>query len=212
MVHNLGRIGRTARLGSGLGVALLLFLPACAEAPPELTPEMGEEVTQIAEPAAAELLRTLVGRLTAAMEEGGAAGAVEFCSVEAIPLTRMVEAGLEGGLGLKRTSYRYRNPANAPDQGEEEALRYFEEAILAQGQPPASYVQKVSDTEYRYYKPLLVAEVCLRCHGDPEGLDPQVRHLLGQTYPEDLATGYDLGDFRGVVRVSVPASLVEDQG
>jgi hypothetical protein len=146
------------------------------------------------------------------MEEGGPAGALEFCSIEALPLTRSVQAGLEGGLQLKRTSFRVRNPSNAPDEAEEEALLHFEEAIRASGEAPASYVQWVSAQEYRYYKPLFVAEPCLTCHGQLEALDEDVRALLAERYPEDLATGYASGDFRGVVRVTVPAGSVPGQG
>ncbi len=193
---------------AGSTAILLVAATACERGLPELTPEEGTQVAQIAEPAAAELMRTLVGRLTGAVEEGGAAHAVDFCSSEALPLTRAVEGGLEGGVELKRTSFRYRNPANAPDQAEEMALRYFEEALRAQGAVPASYVQRVSETELRYYKPLMVAEFCLQCHGRPEAMADEVKEAIRLRYPGDLATGYEAGQLRGVLRVSVPAERV----
>ena len=200
---------RQVRLAKGLSAALLgLFSVACQQSLPEVTPEEGEGVSQVAGPAAAELLRTLVGRLSGALEQGGPVGAIEFCSTEAIPLTGMVQSGLEEGLGLKRTSFRYRNPQNAPDQAEEAALLYFEKAIQAGGSVPSSYVQRVSEGEFRYYQPLFLGEMCLQCHGEPESWDPTVRDLLQEKYPGDLANGYAAGDFRGVVRVSVPASMV----
>jgi hypothetical protein len=197
-----------------LGLALpgSAFLAGCHEGLPAVTPEEGVRVVEVAEPAAGQLLRTLLGRLDAALEEGGAASAVEFCSVEAIPLTRMVEAGLEGGLELKRTSFRYRNPDNAPDPAEEMALRYFEDAILQYGEAPAEYVQRASEGELRYYRPLFVAEFCLQCHGDPAAMDPEVNAKLEAAYPGDLAVGYEAGDFRGVVRVSVPVEEVRSEG
>ena len=188
-----------------LVASLVLVLSACEQGLPEVTPEEGERVSQLAEPAAAELLRTLVGSLTAALEEGGIAQAMEFCSTEAMPLTRMVEAGLAEPLSLKRTSFRYRNPKNAPDEGDEAALLFFEREIADQGRAPASFVQRVSPEEVRYYRPLFVGEVCLGCHGDLDSLDPQVRKVLSERYPEDLATGYEAGAFRGLVRVSMPA-------
>jgi len=195
-----------------LGLALpgILVFSGCREGLPKVTPEEATLVVQTAEPAAGELIRTLVGRLTAAVEEEGTASAVAFCSMDAIPLTRLVEAGLDGDLGLKRTSFRYRNESNAPDEAEELALRYFEERILAEGEAPAHYVQRVSEEELRYYKPLFVSEFCLQCHGDPDAMDPEVRAKLEAEYPGDLATGYKAGDFRGLVRVSVPAALVQE--
>ena len=69
-------------------VASVLALSACEKGLPEVTLEEGERIAQIAEPAAAELLRTLVGRLTSALAEGGAAQAMELCSTEAMSLTR----------------------------------------------------------------------------------------------------------------------------
>jgi len=192
--------------------AAALVSSACEQGLPEVTPELGERVAQIAEPASAELLRTLVGQLTAALDEGGTSQAMELCSNEAIPLTRMVEAGLEGPLSLKRTSFRYRNPENAPDKADEAALLHFERAIQDQGQAPASYVQRVSTGEIRYYRPLFMGEVCLGCHGDLDTIDPQVRRVLSERYPGDLATGYEAGAFRGLVRVSMPETLVEPGG
>jgi hypothetical protein len=199
---------RGAGSTAGAATILLLVTAGCEGGLPELTPEEGARVAQVAEPAAAELMRTLVGRLTGALEEGGPAHAVEFCSIEAIPLTRTTQAGLEGGLELKRTSFRYRNPANAPDQAEEAALRFFEEAMRTQGSVPSSYVQRVSGNELRYYKPLMVGEFCLQCHGRPEAMAEDVKQALANRYPGDLATGYEAGQLRGVIRVSVPADRV----
>jgi hypothetical protein len=142
------------------------------------------------------------------MGEGGPVAAIDFCSTEAIPLTLQVQEGLDDGMVLKRTSFRYRNPENAPDAAEEEALVHFEDAITAGQSSPATFVQKVSDDEYRFYRALYLGEVCLQCHGDPNSMDPQVVAALQERYPGDLATGYKAGDFRGVVRVSVPASKV----
>jgi hypothetical protein len=188
---------------------LTSLLAGCRPEASEIAPEEWAQVTHLGEPAAGALLRTLVGRLTGAVEEGGVVHAMEFCSTEAIPLTRMVEADLEGNLSLKRTSFRYRNPDNAPDQAEEEALRYFEDAVRAGGSAPSSYVQRAGEDEYRYYQPLFVGELCLQCHGDSEIMDSEVRQVLRERYPGDLATGYRAGDLRGVVRVSIPSSAVE---
>ena len=199
----------------GFFFSFLLLSPAlsgCGGQGQEIDPTVGDEVAGIAQPASAELLRTLVGRLNAALEEGGPVHAIDFCSDEALPLTASVQSGIPGGLTMKRTSFRYRNPLNEPDQAEEEALLFFEEAALAGGPPPSSFVQRVSVEEYRYYQPLFLGDLCLQCHGDPETIAPEVKEALAEKYPGDLATGYEAGDFRGVVRVSVPASILPSAG
>ncbi len=191
---------------TGVAFLLLALLFACAESSPPIGQEEEDRVVELAEPVVVELQRNLVASLTAAMEDGGPVNAIGFCSTEALPLTHQVQAGFPGGLDLKRTSFRYRNPENAPDEAEELALLYFEEAVQGGGTVPSSYVQKVSDQEFRYYKPLFLGEFCLQCHGKREALSPDVRSLLDEMYPGDLAVGYEPGAFRGVVRVSVPAS------
>jgi len=198
------------RLGPIAGILVLsVGLSACEKEAPPIGQEAQDRVVQLAEPVVDELLRTLVTNLTQAMQDGGPVNAIEFCSLEALPLTHSVESGSPGGLELKRTSFRYRNPLNAPDEAEEMALLYFEEATLSGDPVPPSYVQRVSDEEFRYYRPLFLGEACLNCHGARDGLLPEVQAALDAKYPEDLATGYGPGDFRGVVRVSVPASSLE---
>jgi hypothetical protein len=41
------------------------------------------------------------------------------------------------------------------------------------------------------------ADLCLKCHGGRDDLAPGVRDAVQATYPDDQATGYQLGDLRG---------------
>jgi hypothetical protein len=162
------------------------------------------EVVAVGDSAAMALSRALMSRVQAALQEGGAAHAIEFCSERALPITAAVQDSLAGDLALKRTSTRIRNPANAPDSLEREALAYFHSELDAGRPLPAYHLQRTNDG-WRYYKPIVVAEFCTRCHGPRETLEPAVRQVLAQRYPNDQATGYKPGDFRGVIRVSIPA-------
>ena len=47
---------------------------------------------------------------------------------------------------------------------------------------------------------------------DRKQIDSAVQAILDERYPGDLATDYSVGDFRGVVRVSIPADRVEAAG
>ena len=83
------------------------------------------------------------------------------------------------------------------------ALRHFQAALEESGSLPEDWVQQTASGELRYYRPLVIAEPCLACHGDAESLDPAVAEAIAARYPDDRATGYEVGDLRGVVRVTV---------
>jgi hypothetical protein len=204
-------VGRGGWVQKGVGIALLAFLYACDGAPRELESEDNARIVALGAPAAAALRQGLVARLTAAMEAGGPVGAIDFCSDEALSLTQEIQGTLQHGLTLKRTSFRYRNPVNAPDETDEAALLSFERMLESMpDEPPPNVICWVSDEEARYYEPLFVAEPCLQCHGSLDRMDPQVKATLADRYPADLATGYAIGDFRGLIRVSIPVGAIEE--
>lgn len=199
-----------------LARVLILFfvagaLVSCGTGDDEaVSPEIEAAVLALGSSASEALVSTLVTQLAGAMQAGGPVNAIDFCSTSAIPLTSGVAQ--EQGLDIKRTSMRYRNPANAPDENETAALRYYQDALTETGQLPDPWVQKAGRDEYRFYRPLLIAAPCLNCHGSATEIDPAVRAILDERYPGDLATDYQVGDFRGVIRVSVPADRVEAVG
>ncbi len=158
------------------------------------------EVVAIGDSAASTLSRELMGRVRAAIDQGGPAYAIDFCSEQALPLTAAVADSL--GVGIKRTTMRVRNPKNAPDEWEQAALEFFESELTAGKPLPAYHIQRF-DGQVRYYKPIVVADFCMACHGPRESLDPAVRQALDARYPDDQATGYRPGDFRGVIRVDL---------
>jgi hypothetical protein len=192
------RIGVLACAAVGLGTG-------CARGPEPLSDQERARAESVGQDAANALAGALVTRLTGAMEEGGPVRAVEYCSTEALALTDQVAGRLPTGVTLKRTSSRYRNPQNAPDALEEEALAYFQAAHDRGQSLPEGFTQRASDGELRYYKPLVVVGLCIQCHGAADQIPPEVAEILAERYPDDRATGYSLGDFRGLIRVSLPA-------
>lgn len=186
-------------------LTIIMVVSACAESQSGIPQEYVEQVKTIGEPAATTLAQGLAERVMAALGQGSAA-AMDFCATEAQPLTREIQRELGRGLAVKRTSFQYRNPQNAPDMYEAMALRYFQDKLTEEGKLPEYYIQLVNHNEYRYYKPLVVADWCLQCHGDPTQFDPAVQQKLSELYPNDKAVGYAEGDFRGVVRVSIPTT------
>lgn len=180
---------------------------ACADAPPPWPQPVHEQTATVMGGAAADQLTgTLIAHLTAALDSAGAAGAIDFCATEASVLTA---GAAPEGVEIKRTTHRTRNPANAPDSLEVLALEYFESQLDATGALPTSWIQAEGDVALRYYRPLVVNQLCVQCHGPMEALSPEVLEILGERYPQDRATGYLPGDFRGLIRVRVPRNLLD---
>lgn len=181
-------------------------LVACAET--GLDEGTRQRVVTLGDSAATALVETLGGRLNAHLANAGPRGAIEFCAGEAQALTDSVSGALGPGWAVKRTTTRTRNPANAPDSLEAEALLHFQQAAADQ-ELPEHLVQVTSDGDYRYYRPLRMGDMCLQCHGPSDAIDPDVRAVLDARYPADQATGYAEGQFRGLVRVTVPGTAVD---
>ena len=155
--------------------------------------------------AARVLNDTLRSKLMESLKSGGPEGAMSVCSYQARALTAEVRDNQ--GVEVKRTSRKLRNPENAPDPYERELLERLE-AKAAQGGLPEEVFERRREggrTVYRFAKPLVVAPPCLACHGTGEEIPASVRRRIEERYPEDRATGYRAGDFRGVVSVVIPA-------
>lgn len=182
---------------------------ACTQEVRELSAEQQQSVLGIGSSSAAALMQKLKSHLQEAIQENDLVSALEFCTLEAIPLTESVQRELPAGVKLKRTSLKFRNPSNAPDSIDFDALEQFAGIFTEMGKLPKYHIQYVeSDQEYRYYQPLTIGKLCLNCHGQPDQMDWDFVASLHENYPQDLAVGYREGEFRGLIRVSIPESLV----
>ncbi len=158
------------------------------EAPSGLDEAAEQEALRRAREAVGKLKATLKGRLQVAMKEGGPIAAIQVCASEAQKLTDQVAR--EAGVKVGRASLRLRNPANAGPP-------WVRKWLQAQGERSAEGVrgfERIEWGEARVLQPLAVGPLCLNCHGAPEQLDPKVREVLAERYPEDRATGYRPGD------------------
>lgn len=140
--------GRRTHAGWIIALAMTGALTSCADEP-EVPLETEQLVRGEGSAAAGALVGTLQANLVASMKEGGPTRAVEFCAGEALALTDSVSRELGDGIHLKRVSENHRNPANAPDQAELAALRYFEDALAESGSLPEDWVQQTSSGELR---------------------------------------------------------------
>lgn len=142
--------------------------------------------------------KTLKDRLLAAMGEGGAASAVKVCSSEAQTLTAKVEK--ESGVKVGRASLKLRNEKNDAAPEWVKAWLKEREGKSASSVLGVSRVVPTGDKRVaQVLMPIRVEGACLACHGAPDGIDPEVKALLSEKYPNDVATGYAEGDLRGAL-------------
>ena len=194
--------------------SLILFVAPCQaqqEQTSQPTSKEAEKVQEIGAEASQKLLKNLQAALMEAMQEGGAVNAITVCKDTAQILTGEISESLGEGISIKRTSVKYRNPANAPDAMEKSVLERYAIAAARGEELPPFILQKFrndGDWVYRYCKPLKVMQLCTNCHGAESQIDPEVKTVIEAKYPQDRATGYETGDFRGVVSVTMTETFV----
>lgn len=98
------------------------------------------------------------------------------------------------------TSDDYRHEDNSPDKFEALAIKAFNDDKLLE------FVEQYENGTYRYARPIMVQQECLKCHGDPADAPPAVVAKYGS----EKAFGYKVGQVRGVVSVSLPAVGVKE--
>ena len=155
-----------------------------------------------------ELATHLKGALMNAMQDGGPVEAVNVCHTLAPVLAANVSE--KYGLTIYRTSRKIRNTSNSPDDWENRVMEQFE-SRLADGEAiqKLTFSEKVStanSTEWRMMKAIPTDKVCLSCHGSK--IAEPIQAAIMQYYPDDMATGFKLGEIRGAF--SVRKSSVAD--
>jgi len=154
------------------------------------TKKLGDSITKKA-------TAVFMGKISEKYAEGGYEAAAEFCSMKAYPLTDSLAK--EYKVFLKRVSNKNRNPENTPSDIERQVLEAFEYSV-EQGDEIGANVQFIrpGDT-ILYNKPIRIpSELCLNCHGSSSQISEEVQALLKEEYPNDKATDYKIGDFRGM--------------
>jgi hypothetical protein len=183
------------------GVALAAGGAARAQEPTD--PRIESALVE-ARVAAGELTARLKALLKEELARGGFDGAIAVCAEVAQESTAEYRETFKND--IRRVSLRRRNPANEPDDYERVVLESFD-ALPLDERPGAEHWEVVSQDgaeSLRYLKPLVTQPLCLTCHGDREAMAPAVREALAESYPDDQATGFEVGDVRGAVTIQIP--------
>jgi hypothetical protein len=138
---------------------------------------------------------------TALQDTAGISGAVYVCAEKAPEISAFYSS--LPGLTVRRASAKNRNPMNAPNEYEIKALEVLANRPAAAGDEYFEWTDESGVKTFRYVKAIKVASPCLNCHGNPEKMSPEILATIAEKYPDDMATGYKVGDLRGVFTVSL---------
>lgn len=146
----------------------------------------------------------LASALMKAVQDSGVNYALQFCSLNALDLTKSTVEGVE----ISRVSHKPRNPLNAANSEEMDIIGRYEK-LVAQNVGPSPEVVEKTD-HFLYYSPILIpANLCLNCHGKP-GVEIAEENFISiqMLYPEDKAIDFALGDLRGMWKIKFDKALL----
>ena len=143
----------------------------------------------------------LLANVSHAMELGGPAYAIDFCNLRAMYIKDSLS--LIHNCQIRRIALKYRNPSDRPDSKTEtdQLEKYQDAAEKGEASKPIVYL---FDDRIEYYHPIYINNgACLLCHGDPDTqIATEAMERIREHYPDDLATGFVMNDFRGAWKIT----------
>ncbi len=163
-----------------------------------ITPELYSVYLQKGNDIANLAQSVLLSNVGNAIQQGGPEYAVEFCNINASEIIDSLNQS--NNCIISRVSEKNRNPHNVITNDEVKGLWNFY---------ADKEINTVNDTIIQlagklvFYKPIWIGmPACLKCHGViGEEIDEGTYKKIQNLYPEDLATGYKLNDFRGMWKI-----------
>ena len=138
--------------------------------------------------------------LMQAIQKGGVMNALEFCTVQAIPLTDSMSMVLNAK--VKRVSDKPRNPMNAASKEELQIMDHY--SVQMKNKKTIQPEVKTYDDYVVGYYPIETNSMCLQCHGKVgKDVDLQTDKMIKKYYPNDKATGYASNELRGLFIVEM---------
>ncbi len=185
-----------------------LLLAGCTQSIVEKTPDLqaiteGEKEEKFAHGDSISNMAqtTLIQNVSKAMKVGGSVYAVEFCNIQAVPLMDSISKANQ--VKIERMTDKNRNPNHAlKTENDKSAWSKFKNAFFKPEKPVPFVVEE--NQNLIYYKPISIGmTTCLKCHGAiNEDIDVATAEKIKEKYPNDLATNYKMGDFRGMWKVT----------
>lgn len=135
----------------------------------------------------------LIGILSESLAAFGPEHTVEVCSELAPKIAE--DVGYRYRVAVGRTSLRTRNANNfAPLWAQD----------VVEANESEEHIMLGPDDRVGLLTPIVTGELCTRCHGHVDTLEPSVIAAIQRHYPLDQATGFRTGDLRGWFWVDAP--------
>ncbi|MGM0906722.1 MAG: Tll0287-like domain-containing protein [Pseudomonadota bacterium] len=145
------------------------------------------------ETAAKKLQQRLGKVLMSTIQSDGHIAAIDVCNEQAPEIASTV--GEELGLVVSRTALKVRNPDNKPSAEQKRVLEDFEYLWERNKGKPPSTTYMGSDGHEVWMKAIVMQPQCAACHGN--SVAPELKRAINERYPNDQATGFEVGEIRG---------------
>lgn len=138
------------------------------------------------------LQQQLGAELMAAMKAQGPVHAIQVCNEKAPQIAQSISTD---NVTVARTALRVRNPNNAPTGEQKAVMEYFAERLAKEPSQVPEVLYNTSNGEQHYMRAIVMQPQCAACHGS--AVKPEVQQAVLEKYPNDAATGFEVGDLRG---------------
>lgn len=145
----------------------------------------------------------LMKNVMLAIQQKGVPGAVDFCSEKAVILTDSASSIYSSR--IQRITDKNRNPDNTLKTAiDKKAWEEISKMMTDKNIVKKQLIIDDNNSVY-YYKAIpLGMPTCLSCHGNTQkDITPETLAAIKIKYPNDKATGYSMGQLRGLWKVRV---------
>ena len=141
---------------------------------------------------ALETKKVLGKNLIGTIQKKGTIAALDFCNVQAMPLTDSM--AVKYNAIIKRVSDKNRNPKNKANVEELKYIAQFKKQTAKKEEIKPVVIEK--GNKVKFYYPIETNTICLQCHG--KEIKQEVTSQILKLYPKDMAVGYNESEVRGI--------------
>lgn len=174
----------------------LMVVISCSNKQQTISKEENAALMLLGDSISLEIQNVLLQNVAGAIQKGGTDYAVEFCNIQAMPLTDSIANNRK--VYIQRLSDKNRNPDNGI-QTEIDSMAWERMKL-----EKTNFTEQDKNGEVYYYKPIFIAmPTCLKCHGGDNDITESTKKIITKKYPSDKAIGYKIGDFRGMWKIKL---------